>query len=73
MGVRIMKIEKDVPIPTGNRGRGKYKQLLSQMVQGDSVLCNTAEAQGMRTASVSLGIKIISRAEGQLRRVWRME
>lgn len=68
-----MKIEKDIPIPSGNRGRGKYKQILSQMVQGDSVLCNTAEAQGMRTASISLDIKIISRAEGDMRRVWRME
>ena len=68
-----MKIEKNVPLPEGNRGRGKYKQLLSQMVKGDSVLCSTAEAQGMRTASISLGVKIISRAEGHSRRVWRME
>ena len=68
-----MKIEKNVPIPDGNRGRGKYKQILNQMKKGDSVLCNANESQGMRTASIRLNIKITSRAEGQLRRVWRLE
>ena len=68
-----MKIEKDVPLPSGNRGYGKYKKILSQMQKGDSVLCNIAEAQGMRTASISLGIKITSRRDGDLRRVWRLE
>lgn len=68
-----MKIDKDVPMPSGNRGYGKYKQILSQMEKGDSVLCNVAEAQGMRTASISLEVKITSRKEGHLRRVWRLE
>ena len=64
-----MQIEKNVPIPCRN---GKYKTILSQMEKGDSVLCNTAEAQGMHMAGKTLNIKIVSRAEGALRRVWRI-
>jgi hypothetical protein len=67
-----MKIEKNVPLPEGNRGYGKYKEILSQMQDGDSVLCTATEAQGMRTAGKRLRVKTVSRAEGNMRRVWRI-
>jgi len=67
-----MKIDKNVPLPSGNRGYGKYKAILSEMEKGDSVLCTASEAQGMRTAGISLNIKTVSRAEGNSRRVWRL-
>ena len=66
-----MKIDKNIPIP--NRGRhGKWKELVSQMDVGDSVLVKIKERSAMNNAMVAQGYKGTTRIEGDKIRVWRI-
>ena len=67
-----MKIDKNIPIPDKGR-HGKWKELVSQMDVGDSVLIdNKRERSAINNAMVAKGYKGTQRIEGDKIRVWRI-
>ena len=69
----MFEIEKEVPIPAGSGGRGKYPW--RKMEVGDSFLVPRSQMsrEGYRPVPTSsLGIKVSIRKEGDGVRVWRV-
>ena len=69
-----MRTAKNIPIPKKKANR-KWVDILYTLEVGHSKLVdNIKEANAMRTAAKSLGMKVQQRAEGLLKiRVWRTE
>ena len=68
-----MKIDKNIPIPNRNRNRhGKWKDLVSKMDVGDSVLIKIKDRSSINNAMVAQGYKGTSRMEDGKVRVWRL-
>lgn len=69
-----IKIEKGVPLPvnkTVNTTRGLTEKL-KEMEVGDSLLWPSYSNSGMSSTAAFLGIKIVTRREGDGRRIWRI-
>jgi hypothetical protein len=65
-----MKIEKNVPLPKARRDK---IDVISQMANGDSVLCETyPKAMSIRDALRYRGIKYATRKTDNGWRVWRL-
>lgn len=68
-----IKIEKGIPTPTENWNSSTVV-VLRQMDVGDSALfpeCTPFFASSVNTAAKRLGITVVTRKEGNGRRVWR--
>jgi len=67
----MVKIEKNIPIPAKNgEGRENYASILMRMAEGDSVLLSKSSAQYMWDIGRKHGRKMVTRKEGDKRRVW---
>jgi hypothetical protein len=65
------KIDTKVPMPTAGRA-GKWRDILREMKKGHSILLNKGnERNAVWAAAKNMGIKIITRTEGDQIRVWR--
>lgn len=65
-----MKIDKGVPVPPK---RSKYRDLIEQMAESDSILFETeVHALAMRSAMTNLGISSCMRKVHGGWRVWRL-
>lgn len=69
------KIERGVPIPTGPGGKAKHvwKQTFAKMSVGDSFTVPYCTTGRFYTAAKALGMKCLTRREGDNVRVWRTE
>ena len=67
-------IEKGVPIPPVNRGSG-LAAAMSRLGPGDSFVVPQTKNIATTAGHVAshLGIKIVTRREGENRRIWRVE
>ena len=73
-----MKIYSGVPMPEIKRKQGKWQEIASQMKVGDSVFFENTRStdskpRSLRTAAVSLGMKVKFFAIDGGVRVWRVE
>ena len=73
-----MKIHSGVPMPERKRKQGKWQEIASQMKVGDHVFFEDTRAtdskpRSLRTAAVSLGMKVKFFAIDGGVRVWRIE
>ena len=73
-----MKIHSGVPMPERKRKQGKWQEIASQMKVGDSVFFEGARStdnkpRSLRTAAMSLGMKVKFFAIDGGVRVWRIE
>jgi len=73
-----MKIDSGVAMPEKQRKQGKWQEVASQMEVGDSVFFEDARStdnkpRSLRTAAVSLGMKVKFFAVDNGVRVWRIE
>lgn len=73
-----MKIDSGVPMPEKKRKQGKWQEIASQMKVGDSVFFEDTRAtdnqpRSLRTAAVSLGMRVKFFAIDGGVRVWRIE
>jgi hypothetical protein len=67
----MVKIEKNIPIPAKNgECRESYASILMRMAEGDSVLLSNSSAQYMWDIGRKQGRKMVTRKEGDKRRVW---
>ena len=68
------KIEKGVPVPPRNGGRGApEKYPFSSMEVGDSFLAPEKAQSSTQSAGKRLGMKFTSRKEADGVRIWRVE
>ena len=73
-----MKIDSGVPMPERKRKQGKWQEIASQMIVGDSVFfedtrSTDSKPRSLRTAAVSLGMRVKFFAIDGGVRVWRIE
>jgi len=73
-----MRIDSGVSMPEKQRKQGKWQEVASQMKVGDSVffedtMSTDNEPRSLRTAAVSLGMKVKFFAIDGGVRVWRIE
>lgn len=73
-----MKIHSGVPMPERKRKQGKWQEIAGQMKVGDSVFFEDTRStdnqpRSLRTAAVSLGMKVEFRAIDGGVGVWRVE
>ena len=73
-----MKIDSGVPMPEKKGKRGKWQEVASQMKVGDSVFFEDTRStdnkpRSLRTAAMSLGMKVKFFAIDGGVRVWRIE
>lgn len=73
-----LQIDSGVPMPEKQGKRGKWQDVASQMKVGDSVFFSDTrstdnEPRSLRTAAVSLGMKLKFFAIDGGVRVWRIE
>ena len=73
-----MKIHSGVPMPEIKRKQGKWQEIASQMNVGDSVFfedtrSTDSKPRSLRTAAVSLGMRVKFFAIDGGVRVWRIE
>lgn len=73
-----MKIDSGVTMPEKQRKQGKWQEVASQMKVGDSVFFEDTRStdnqpRSLRTAAVSLGMKVKFFAIDGGVRVWRIE
>ena len=67
----MVKIEKNIPIPArSGEDRLDYASILMGMAEGDSVLLSNSSAQYMWDIGRKQGRKMVTRKEGDKRRVW---
>ena len=67
----MVEIEKDVPLPRGNRGA--RQRVIEQMGVGDSIVTTSPEAMAYYHAARRMGIKLARRKENDQYRIWRLE
>lgn len=73
-----MKIDSGVPMPEKKGKRGKWQEIASQMKVGDSVFfedtrSTDSKPRSLRTAAMSLGMRVKFFAIDGGVRVWRIE
>ena len=73
-----MKIDSGVPMPEKKGKRGKWQEVAGQMKVGDSVFFEDTRStdnkpRSLRTAAMSLGMKVKFFAIDGGVRVWRIE
>ena len=73
-----MKIDSGVPMPEKKGKRGKWQEVAEQMKVGDSVFfedtrSTDSKPRSLRTAAMSLGMKVKFFAIDGGVRVWRIE
>lgn len=71
---KMYKIEKNIPIPPLRRSRASfYKELLSKMAKGDSILVEShGKSHHLAAFCRRLKIKHTTRKEGSKFRFWKM-
>jgi len=66
----MFKIEKDIPIPPRKGGQLNHMALLNDMAPGDSVLLPKSQATYLYALGKRKNRKMVTRAEGDKKRVW---
>lgn len=66
----MVKIEKNIPIPSKKSGTLNHMALLNEMAPGDSVLLLKNQAAHLYVLGKRQKRKMVTRSEGDKKRVW---
>lgn len=71
-----LKIEKNVPVPLKRQVEGSesFTSIAKRMKNGDSILCNKKQMEGIKTALYNIGSFAITRRQGKTQnryRIWK--